>query len=217
MVTATLEVTVFNPDNGANLNRIIEIHSEVLPDSFVVRMGPIFMRKFYYSALTRIGFLKVYLAHYHGEVVGILVTNRKPFSLIRSALKEYFFTFVWAVGLSLLTNPLRLSTLIETARYKPDPLLKAYEDEGKSFEILTIGVVEAHRKLVVNNLKVAHHMLRRVVDDYAAEGFTRVTGQILKSNQMALKFYAKYNADYPQSSVREHAVIMDVPVANVKI
>lgn len=217
MADGKLSIRVFNPDDVEHRERIISIHSAVLPESFVVRMGPIFMRKFYYSALTRIGFLKVYLADLDGQIVGILVTNRKPFSLIRSSLNSHFFTFAWAVGLSILTNPMRLATLIETARYKPDPLLKVYEDEGKSFEILTIGVVEEHRKLVIDELKVAHHMLRRVVDDYREEGFLRVTGQILKSNQAALKFYAKYNAAYPQSSVREHAVIMDLPVANVII
>lgn len=212
-----LNILVFDPDNKTHLRRIVEIHTAVLPESFVVRMGPIFMGKFYYTALVRIGFLKVYLAEHKNEIIGILVTNRKPFSLIRSSLKEYFFTFSWAVGLSILTNPLRLGTLIETARYKPDPLLKVYEDEGKSFEILTIGVEEPYRKLSVDGLKVAHHMLKRVVSDYKQEGFSRVTGQILKSNQAALKFYGKYNASYPQSTVREHAVIMDLPVANVII
>lgn len=217
MSEGKLSIQVFNPKNATHLERVISIHTAVLPESFVVRMGPIFMRKFYYSALTNIGFLKIYLAELDGAIIGILVTNRKPFSLIRSSLNSYFFTFTWAVGLSILTNPKRLATLIETARYTPDPLLKAYEDEGKSFEILTIGVEEEHRKLVVDGLKVAHHMLRSVVNDYRAEGFLRVTGQILKSNQAALKFYAKYNAAYPQSTVREHAVIMDLPVANVII
>ncbi len=210
-------IVVFDPSDKEHMKRIIEIHTAVLPESFVVGMGPIFMRRFYYSALTRIGFLKSYLAIYKGEIVGMLVTNRMPFSLIRSSLKKYFFTFSWAVFLSILTKPTRLSTLIETARYKPDPLLKQYEDEGKSFEILTIGVVAEHRKLVVNDMKVAHHMLKRVVEEHKAAGFERVTGQIVESNQAALKFYGKYNATYHPSTVRVAAVIMDLPIENVKV
>lgn len=210
-------IVVFDPSDKEHMKRIIEIHTAVLPESFVVGMGPIFMRSFYYSALTRIGFLKSYLAIYKGEIVGMLVTNRMPFSLIRSSLKKYFLTFSWAVFLSILTKPTRLSTLIETARYKPDPLLKQYEDEGKSFEILTIGVVAEHRKLVVNDMKVAHHMLKRVVEEHKAAGFERVTGQIVESNQAALKFYGKYNATYHPSTVRDAAVIMDLPIENVKV
>lgn len=210
-------IVVFDPSDKEHMKRIIEIHTSVLPESFVVGMGAIFMREFYYSALTRIGFLKSYLAAYKGEIVGMLVTNRMPFSLIRSSLKKYFITFSWAVFLSILNKPSRLGVLIETARYKPDPLLKEYEDEGKSFEILTIGVVAEHRKLVVNDMKVAHHMLKRVVEEHKAAGFERVTGQIVESNQAALKFYGKYNATYHPSTVRDAAVIMDLPIENVKV
>lgn len=213
--TNTLSIVEFNPANREHMKRIIAIHSAVLPDSFVVRMGPLFMRKFYYSALTRIGFLKSYLAVYNNHIVGILVTNRKPYSLIRSALKKYFFTFSFAVAFALISRPSRLGVLIETTRYKPDPLLKKFEDEGVSFEILTIGVEADFRSLKVDDMKLAHHLLKRVVNDFKSEGFERVTGQILKSNEGALRFYAKYNASYPQSSVREHAVIMDLPVSNV--
>lgn len=211
------KIVVFDPKDKEHLKRIIEIHSAVLPESFVVGMGPIFMRQFYYSALTKIGFLKSYLAMYQGVVIGMLVTNRMPFSLIRSSLKKYFITFSWAVFLSILTKPARLGTLIETARYKPDPLLKEYEEEGKSFEILTIGVVAEHRKRVIDDLKVAHHILKRVVEEHKESGFERVTGQIVESNKAALKFYGKYNATFHPSTVRDAAVIMDLPIENVKV
>lgn len=217
MEREVLSVIEFDYKDKKQLKALIEIHKAVLPESFVVKMGWHFMSKFYYSVLVRMGFLKCFLADYNNNYVGIIVTNKKPFSLIKSAIPTNLGQFILAMTLSIVSNPLRLGVLLELLRYKPDPLLREFEETGKAFEILTIGVKESHRKLVVDNLKIAHHLLKQVVADYEKQNFERITGQIIKSNQAALGFYRKYNAEYIQSTVRSHGVIMDLKLKNVVI
>jgi hypothetical protein len=101
-------------------------------------------------------------------------------------------------------------------KYRADPLLKIFEDSGSAFDILTIGVIEEYRNLVIkDNLKFSHLLLKHTVDYYKDKGYNRRTGQILKCNKSGLGFYAKYDADFIQSSVREFGVILDLPIDKV--
>lgn len=210
------KIVEFNPDNKEQMNFLCSIHSEVLPDSFVVEMGTLFMKGFYYKALPKLGFLKCFLATYENKYVGIIVTNKKPFSLIRSSVPSHFLSIGFIIAWSILMKPARFKTLMDVMRYKPDPLLKAFEDSGKAFEILTIGVLNDYRKvLITEKEKISHLLLKHVANYYIENKCEKITGQILKSNNMALKFYETFNADFIQSNVREDGVILDLPIKNI--
>jgi ribosomal protein S18 acetylase RimI-like enzyme len=210
------EIIEFDPYNKKQMNLITSIHKSVLPDSFVVMMGPVFMKNFYYLSLPQLRFLKCFLALYEGKFVGMIVTNRKPFSLIRSAIPHRFVRICWVMGISLLSNFRRIKVLADLIKYKPDPLLKKFEDSGKAFEILTIGVLEEYRNITLDDgMKISHKLLKHVVQYYKDLGYAMITGQILKSNKGALGFYRKYNANFIQSSVRDFGVIMDLAIKNI--
>jgi hypothetical protein len=214
----TFSIVEFDYRNTKQIEAISSIHQDVLPDSFVVKMGNLFMKKFYYRTLPKLGYLKCFLAKLDDRYVGIIVTNKKPFSLIRSALPTNFFSIGWIIFLSIILDPRRLAVLVDLLRYKPDPLLKQYEDTGEFFEILTIGVVKEHRNLVLTNgQKISHVLLHHAVAYYNALKFNRITGQILKENKSALGFYAKYSAEFVQSSVREHGVILNLPIEKIVV
>jgi hypothetical protein len=205
----------FDYTNPEHVDAIIKIHTEVLPDSFIVKMGGVFMREFYYKILLQKGNLVNFLFRLNGEVVGIIVTNKKPYSLIRSSSKGLYHKLIYILMKCMVANPKRIMTLIEVLLYKPDPLLKKFEETGLAFEILTIGVTEKFRSIKIEGVKISHWLLYTVCkyyDDLKAE---RITGQILKSNIAAQKFYANYQANYIQSTVSESRVIMDLPVSNV--
>lgn len=206
----------FNPSDQEQMDVIVDIHGSVLPDSFVVLMGRIFMKKFYYKVLPQLGYLTCFLAKYENQFVGMIVTNKKPFSLIRSAIPHHFFRICWVMAVSILRSPKRIEVLFDLLKYKPDPLLKEFEETGSAFEILTIGVKDHFRSIVLsNNQKISHLLLNHAVGHYQSHGYTKITGQILKSNKSALGFYSKYNAEFIQSSVRDYGVILDLDIKNV--
>ena len=210
-----IEFVRFDPRDFQQMEVIVSIHKAVLPESFVVRMGNYFMKRFYYTVLPKMGFLNCLLLQYKGTYAGIIVTNIKPFSLIRSSIPSNFFTFCWVMCVSLLQLAQRFAVLFEVLKYKPDPILRSFEQTGTAFEILTIGVLSSFRQVILpDGRKLSHALLHEAVSYYRAKGFTHVTGQILKSNQEALKFYSKYNATFLQSSTREFGVIMDLPLSN---
>jgi ribosomal protein S18 acetylase RimI-like enzyme len=216
MMHDDLDIVRFDPGDKEQMTLITQIHTAVLPDSFVVQMGETFMKKFYYKTLPQIGYLNCFLAKYQGRYVGMIVTNIKPFSLIRSAIPRNFFRVSWVMTFSLLLRPARIKVLLDLMKYKPDPLLKKFEDSGTAFEILTIGVLEQYRNVVLkNNIKISHALLNHAVRFYQGRNYSRITGQILKSNKGALGFYAKYKANYIQSSVRDFGVILDLNIKNI--
>ena len=213
----TFAIVDFNPDDKEQMNLICAIHSDVLPDSFVVEMGNIFMKKFYYKCLPKIGSLKCFLAQYNGKYVGMIVTNKKPFSLIRSAIPIYFWRIGFVMSAAMLTGPKRIKTVLNLLKYKPDPLLKTMEDSKTAFEILTIGVLNDYRKIYITEKeKISHRILKHAVNDYRNNGYKKITGQILKSNRMALGFYETFNAGFVQSATNEAGVILDLNIENVK-
>lgn len=209
-------IVEFDPADRVQMDLMCSIHTSVLPESFVVGMGRVFMTRFYYSILPRMGFMKCFLARYDGNYVGMIVTNRKPFSLIRSSIPKNFFRFALVMATAVVTDLRRLRVLWELWTYKPDPLLKKFEDSGTAFEILTIGVLEQYRQTVLpSGEKISHALLRHAVSDYRSRGYTTITGQIIKSNKSALGFYSKYQAKFIQSGVREQGVILDLPINNI--
>jgi hypothetical protein len=209
------EVIEFDSKNSNHLSSIIRIHSEVLPDSFVVKMGDDFMTEFYYKVLVESGNLVNFLFKLNGEIVGIIVTNKKPYSLIKSSSKGYYHKLLYILIKCIIRKPKRIFTLIEVLLYKPDPLLKKYEETGLAFEILTIGVIESCRSLKINGIKISHMLLQSACKYHYDRKANKITGQILKSNIAAQKFYANYQANYLQSSTSGHRVIMDLPLTNV--
>lgn len=213
-----ISIVDFNPDDADQMNVIAEIHKSVLPDSFVVMMGEMFMKKFYYKVLPKLNYLKCFLAFYDNRYVGMIVTNKKPYSLIRSAIPHHFFLIGWVMVVAVITDLRRIGVIIDLMKYKPDPLLKKFEDTGTAFEILTIGVIEKYRSITLsNNIKISHLLLKHAVDDYKSKKYDTITGQILKLNKGALGFYTKYQANFIQSSVRDYGVILELPIKNVVI
>jgi hypothetical protein len=213
MTTYTIER--FDYTNKEHVDNIIKIHINVLPESFIVKLGYPFMKEFYYKVLVQSGNIVNFLFRLNGEIVGIIVTNKKPYSLIKSSCKGQYHKLVYLFIKCILTKPKSIITLIEVLLYRPDPLLKQFEETGLAFEILTIGVTESVRNIKVDNVKISHLLLYTVCKYYDNLKAEKITGQILKSNIAVQKFYANYQANYIQSTTSKSRVIMDLSVSNV--
>ena len=158
-----IEFVRFDPRDFQQMEVIVSIHKAVLPESFVVRMGNYFMKRFYYTVLPKMGFLNCLLLQYKGTYAGIIVTNIKPFSLIRSSIPSNFFTFCWVMCVSLLQLAQRFAVLFEVLKYKPDPILRSFEQTGTAFEILTIGVLSSFRQVLPRAKTMDFHELSLVL------------------------------------------------------
>lgn len=89
----------------------------------------------------------------------MIVTNKKPFSLIRSAIPIYFWRISFVMSTAMITSPKRIKTVLNLLKYKPDPLLKAMEDSKTAFEILTIGVLNDYRKVYITEKEKISHKI----------------------------------------------------------
>lgn len=210
------EIIDFDPGSPEHLETMGTLHGIFLPESNVPGLGKLFMNQFYYRVLPEKGLLRCFFAKYNNKIVGIIVTNRAPYSLISRGMKGNTVKLAFIIGLSVLFKPSRIKFLISQLSYKPDPLLKQYEDSGKAFEILTIGVLPEYRSIKLEgNKKIAHKMVEHAIAYYKKQGYKYITGQILKTNIAPLKFYQAYQAKYMDSSNSDARVIMEIDLEKI--
>lgn len=210
------EIIDFDHNSPEHHATIGALHRIFLPESNVPGLGNLFMNKFYYKILPERGLLKCFFAKYDNKIVGIIVTNKAPYSLISQGMKGNMIKLAFIIGMSVLLKPSRIKFLLSQLKYKADPLLKHYEDTGKAFEILTIGVLPEYRSVKFDgNKKIAHKMVDHAIAYYKTKGYKYITGQILKTNIAPLKFYQAYQAKYIDSSIRDTGVIMEVDLEKI--
>ena len=212
-----LEVVEFDYRNKEDLKSISELHGKVLPGSNVPGLGKLFMEHFYYTTLCEKGLLKCYLAKYDDKIVGLLATTKWPYSFIKKGIKGQYLKVMFILGLSVLLKPSRLKAIISQMKYKADPILKEYEESGTSFELLTIGVLDEFRSLVLpENKKIANKMADAAFKYYKEQGFKYATGQIVKENTAPLKFWGRnYKGKFHDSSVKSTSCILVIDLNEI--
>lgn len=208
----------FNYKDPKQLKAIGELHGVVLPGSNVPGLGQLFARYFYYSVLPERDLINCFLAVYKGEIVGLLVGTKKPSTLISRGMKGNLMKIALILGVSVLIKPSRLKSLIEQLKYKVDPLQKEFEEKGTYCEFLTIGVLEAYRSFHFDNgKKIANKLAEYAFDYYKKQGFTHMTGQIIKTNIAPIKFWSKYNGVFFDSTVRDTGKLVVLDLYNVGV
>jgi ribosomal protein S18 acetylase RimI-like enzyme len=212
------EIIEVDYNNPKQLEAIGKLHGEVLPESNVPGLGPLFTKYFYYSVLPKRDLINCFLAMYDGKAVGMIVGTKKPASLISLGMKGNMIKIAFILGLSILSKPSRLKSLINQLKHKEDPLQKEYEDRGDAYEIVTIGVLEEFRQMrFEDGKKIANRLAEHAYDYYRKLGYKYMIGQILKSNMAPIKFWAKYNGKFIDSTVRDIGGIVVVDLYNLGI
>ncbi len=213
------EIIDFDYNNPEQLESISNVHGIVLPESNVTGLGQLFMKRFYYKTLPKLGLLKCFLARYNNKTVGIIVCTKAPYSFIKQGMKGNVLKLLFITGLSLLLKPSRLRALLHQLKYKPDPLLKQQEDAGLTIEILTLGVLKEFRTILMEenekSTHIAFSMVDHVINYYKKSGYKFMTGQILKTNTSALTFYRAYKATYTDSTVQDTGVLMKIDLDKI--
>jgi hypothetical protein len=215
------EIIKLNYKNKEHLNAIAAIHSSVLPESNVPRIGPLFMKRFYYTTLVKKGIIKCFLASYNGKIVGILVSTTKPYSWMRMGMQGERLNLGFILMASVLQKPARLIYILKQLKFKLDPSFKEYEESKNTFEILTTGVLKEYRKVAIGDTSktalfsfnsIAHKLVDHVLSMYAANGFKYAIGQIIKSNKASQLFFSTYRAEFINSTVRSDSIIMKIDI-----
>jgi ribosomal protein S18 acetylase RimI-like enzyme len=194
-------------NNSDHIDAITKLHNELLPESYVSRLGIFFMKKFYYYNLIRDNLIDGYLYKYDNKYVGFIVCTVHPFNLIKLGLKRSPCKLMSVIALSIIFNPLRLFTILKMLKTSiPGDLISEIGTDSGQF--MSFGVLQDYRKLRNDKGKPIPQVLMDKVFEYFNE---KNKGTffllVLKTNTKAIEFYKKYNIIIPDKYKGESMII----------
>lgn len=166
----------------SDVEEVARVHCAVLPDGFLVRLGPAVLSQIYAGALTSPGV--VGLVARHGEEVGgfLLATPDT-----RAFFRHVLLRRALPLGIRLLAAACRNAALVgrmlESARY-PATLGGAGHTSSSRAELIAIGVRPESR-----SLGYARAMIDVLNREFGRMGVARYTVTAYSSNEPAQRFY----------------------------
>lgn len=204
---SVIKLVKLDPDNNEQVQAVSSLHSRLLPESSVSRMGHFFMTNFYYKILVRKKLIDTYLIMFDNVHAGFISCTVKPFSFMKEGKNISFVYLVFVILVSTLLNPLRIFLLIKMMREKFPESLK-YQLGVNPGQFLSFGVLEAYRKKVDSRgYTLSQTLMNEVFNYFRAKKISSFFLLVKVSNERAINFYKKYNCKILDELVGESRVI----------
>ena len=192
-------IIALNPDNREHVVAAARLHAQLLGHSPIARLGLPFMTRFYYSRLVRDGLIACDFYVHQGEYAGFIVYTDSPSTFMEEGRRRHFLflaaLLVWCFALW----PPRLRTILQamkiTRRREPA------EDEGRTGELLSFGVLPAHRQArdPRTGLRISNVLFEHAIATFRDRGFARFRWNLERDNKAAMLFYLSYGATAEES------------------
>jgi hypothetical protein len=121
------------PPPHASRDVLAELHTEILPTSPAVKMGPHFLRDFYYGVLPEEGLVLGYVAYLDDAPIGFLATTADAYGFLATALRRRWTSLV---GL-LVRHPPSPQAVLKAMQVGGD---RGRHRDEKVSEFLSLGV-----------------------------------------------------------------------------
>ena len=137
-----------------DIPQLVEVHCNSLPSDFLVKLGPVFLRRVFFPGLLASPRARAYVARLDGEVIGLIVTRVGMGGVLSEMVLRRPMWFMLAGCLGVLRRPALLrevpSILSQLRTRADDP-----EEEGVA-ELFLMGVHERARRLGAGRALVEH-------------------------------------------------------------
>lgn len=181
--------------NKEDIEALSGLHSYLLPESAVLKLGPYFIARFYYSVLVKKGLIDAYLYKHSDKYSGFIACTDYPFDLMKLGSKGSFYRLLRVLFISILSNPMRLFVLFKIVKDKfPSEARSKLENAG---QFMSFGVLEEYRKNTDENTgkTVTQSLMDQVFEHFRERGKKSFFLLVLESNERAINFYKKYNCE----------------------
>ena len=102
--------------NLDNVDAVVQIHYDILPDSIFSRLGKPFLRFFYKSIINdRDIFCQIY--PFDNKVVGFLLYSSNTGNSFRRYIREHFFSILLTIVKTVINNPNSIKSITQAIRY----------------------------------------------------------------------------------------------------
>lgn len=200
-------VIKLNCNNLNHINNVIRLHNELLPESYVSRLGDFFMRNFYYKDLIKEKLIDAYLYEFNNILAGFIVCTVHPFDLIRLGLRKSPFKLLYVLTISFILNPMRLFTILNLLKDKlSDHVISEIGTDSGQF--MSFGVLEEFRGMKNETGRTpSQELMDKVFEYFREKGKSSFFLLVLKTNLKAINFYKKYNPQVSDESAGESIII----------
>ena len=182
-----------DPGNAADVNSVADLHIKYLAESPIVKMGPRFLREFYYRQLVADGLIGCTLCRAGDQVVGFISYTDRPADFMSIGLRRHFMHLSWLLSVSVLARPAMLKDLMLVLRLMR---VRAKDSRKESSagcgEALSMAVIPEYQKHIPpdGRKRVAVRLFESAVEYCKAKGLERIHLWVQPSNLAANLFYS---------------------------
>ncbi len=193
-------ITFLDPDNAVDVDRVAALYEEHLPTSPVVRLGPRFLREFFFAQLVRDGLLDCLVCHVEGRVVAFLSWTNHPSDFIGRGIRRHFLALSWIMVRSVLARPAFVRDLFATMRM----VARRSGDGGTSGN--PAGVIEAISLVVPPEFqrhvppggtsRLTVRLVQTLADHARGQGVTQVLYVVQPTNPASCIFFSAMGCEF---------------------
>lgn len=180
------------------------LHSELLPDSPIHKLGWNFMTKFYYNILVKDGLIICDLYKHNGRYLGFLSYTKRPFSFMREGKNKNFLYLLYILMISVITRPSRIKVLLDMLKVSSRRNRNVEEDGVVEF--LSFGVLKPYRHILdqESGLRIADLLFQNGIEFFKNEGCKKVIFSIIKKdNEGIFTFYRFYGVSFIEDTEKK--------------
>jgi ribosomal protein S18 acetylase RimI-like enzyme len=187
------EIVPFDCGHLPTAADLARLHCQLLPNSPISLLGPLFAKAFYYKLLPQQGLIWGAVAYVGRQPVGFIVATHDPENFMGQALRRHWLYLLWIVALSVLQNPIpRLAAVWEALQIMRHlPTLTIPDREA---ELLSFGVLENYR-FATYGRQSGHHisgdLLNLLQQRLQALGLPSIRAVVDVDNTAGRSFYRR--------------------------
>ena len=179
-----------DPKNQTDLENTIRLHTELLPTSPVARLGPIFMRRFYYRKLVEDGLMVCNLYYHMGNPAGFMALTSDSAGFVTRGFRRHWVSALGVLCEMVLMDPGRIGVIYSVAR----TLRKRnrYVANEISGELLSFGVLPEYRStkfIQQTNKQISLEFFESAKEYFRQIGMPAFGGMVEAKNRATILFY----------------------------
>ena len=167
----------------ADIPQLVDIHRNSLPSDFLVKLGPVFLRRVFFAGLLASPRARVYVARLDGAALGLIVTRVGLGGVLSEMVLRRPVWFALAGCLGVLRRPALLREVLSILAQLRTRA--GIPDEAGVAELFLMGVHERVRRLGAGRALVEHSAQR-----LRAAGMSSYCVLLHAENTVANAFYA---------------------------
>lgn len=171
------------------LDHVARMHSTLLPDSPIARLGPFFVRHFYYGTLVADNLVNCRVAYIGDTPVGFMSFTHRPSTFMAEGLRRHWLRLAGVLLWTALADPRRIGVMLWTFGLMRQRIGAPVPGEG---EMLSFGVEPEFRGASGaqrTGRRISVELFDAARADLHALGVDRCCLVVRKENTAALAFY----------------------------